>query len=201
MSVQDSGMNKVRVLALAVLGIMLVNVVNVAVKGGMDHGVGMDTFLAGMGDPWQVFINTDLVVGLWFPAAWILLRERGGRTIETVAWIWLLLWWGNIVLAAYVLRAVRQANGDWSLFFLGRSTTGAAIDRSATASRSPYRYAWFAAAAAAAVYIAISLSRVGFAGLPAFGYIAGFTPIVLALVLLGLNGAEFLVGRPTSRTG
>ena len=193
-------MNKLRVLALAVLGIMLVNVVNVAVKGGMDHGVGMDTFLAGMGNPWQSFINTDLVVGLWFPAAWILLRERGSRTIETVVWIWLLLWWGNIVLAVYVLRAVRQANGDWNLFFLGRSAPGAATDRPTVTSRSPYRYVWFAAAAAVAVYVAISLSRVGFTGLPAFGYIAGFTPIVLALVLLGLNGAEFLLGRSAART-
>jgi hypothetical protein len=70
-------MKRVRVIALLVLVAMLANVVHVALKSGMNHGVGMDTFLAGARDPWQLFINCDLVAGLLFMVAWMALRDRG----------------------------------------------------------------------------------------------------------------------------
>ncbi len=113
-------MTGVRILAWIVIAIMGVNMANVILNGGMDHGVGFDTFLAGASNPWQLFINNDLVTGLLFMVGWIILRERGGRVMDVVAWVWMVMWWGNIVVAVYVLRAVGQARGNWSRFFLGR---------------------------------------------------------------------------------
>lgn len=125
-----------RILGWLVIAIMSVLMANILIHDGMDHGVGFDTFAAGASNPWQLFINNDLVTGLFFMSGWVILRERGDRVIDTVAWVWMVMWWGNIIVGVYVLRAVwqagaGQAGGDWHRFFLGRHAqagSNAAVD-------------------------------------------------------------------------
>jgi hypothetical protein len=108
------------ILGVLVISVMSALMANILINDGMDHGVGFDVFNAGASNPWQLFINNDLVTGLLFMCGWMLFREKGGRVIDTVCWIWMVMWWGNIIVAAYVLRAVWQSEGDWNRFFLGR---------------------------------------------------------------------------------
>ncbi len=179
-------MKLVKMVALFLVVVMALNTANVALNSGMDHGVGLDTFLAGTGDPWQVFINSDLTAGLILMIAWIIFRERGGRVIDTLAWVWLTAWWGNIVVAAYIWTAAHYAQGDWSRFFLGRRAPGFANDR---ASRIPVavRVLCFAGAALTAAYVVIGVARSGGALIPVVGYVGGFAPVILAFLLLTLN--------------
>ncbi len=178
-------MRGIRVVAWAVLLIMCGNVLNVSLNSGMGHGVGFDTFLAGMRDPWQTFIDNDLVMGLVFSLGWVIFRERGGRGLETAAWVWMAAWWGNIVIAVYVLRAISQADGDWARFFMGRHAPGgvsAAPWRPAGATRALCALG----AGAAAAYLAYGLGRSGGAVVPMLGYLLGFAPVILSLALLAL---------------
>jgi hypothetical protein len=89
-----------RNIAILVIVIMSGFMLNILLHDSMGHGVGMDTFNAGMADPWRAFIGQDLVSGLFFTVSWLVFRERGGRVIDTIAWAWMALWWGNIVIAA-----------------------------------------------------------------------------------------------------
>ncbi|WP_313806873.1 hypothetical protein [Sphingobium sp.] len=164
-------------LVIAVMGSLMMNIL---IHDGMDHGVGFDVFLAGAGDPWQLFINNDLVTGLWFMCGWIVLRERGGRVMDVVAWVWMVLWWGNIIVAAYVLRAAWQSGGDWSCFFMGRH---AGPSRQAVPSFL-VRTGSGLAAIAVALWLARSIAAVRWAGIPTTGYLLGFLPIILTLLLL-----------------
>ena len=90
------------------------------------------------------------------------------------------LWWGNIVVAAYVLRAAGQADGDWSRFFLGRR---AGIVPAAPLS-APVRALCGLAALAVLIWTGLSVQAVGFAPIATFGYVMGFAPVVLSLLLL-----------------
>ncbi|HET8612128.1 MAG TPA: hypothetical protein VFL92_05115, partial [Sphingomonas sp.] len=150
--------------------------------GGFDHGVGFDTFLAGQSDPWQTFIDNDLVSGLLFAVSWMIFREKGARTIETVAWVWMVMWWGNIVVAIYVLRALAQSDGDWRLLLLGRR---AGLE-SAPQIAPMLRLCCAAGALAVAIWLMIAIPRTGFAAIPTFGYLAGFLPVILSLALIAL---------------
>jgi len=173
-------MTAIRIVAWVVILLMLANGANVALNSGFDHGVGFDTFLAGQGDPWRMFIGNDLVSGLLFAVSWMIFREKGARAIDTVAWVWMVMWWGNIVVAVYVLRAVARSGGDWQLFLFGRRAglTGA------PPITPPLRIACAAGAVAVAAWLAIAIPRTGFAGVPTFGYLAGFLPVILSLALL-----------------
>jgi|GEM_PF-1107837 len=172
----------IRIIAWVVILLMAANGLNVALHSGFDHGVGFDTFLAGQADPWQTFIDNDLVSGLLFAVSWMIFREKGARTIDTVAWVWMVMWWGNIVVAVYVLRAVARSGGDWPLFLSGR--------RAGLADGPPIapalRIACAAGAVAVAVWLAMAIMWTGFAGIPTFGYLAGFLPVILSLALIAL---------------
>jgi hypothetical protein len=170
-----------RTIAAVVMLLAALLMLNILVNDGLNHGVGLDTFLAGVASPWQLFIDQDLVNGLLFTVGWVVFRERGGRVINTVAWAWMALWWGNSVIGAYVLLACAQCQGDWHRFFLGRRAgvlkriwNGAPLQRGASG---------FGAVLAAA-YLAHGLSAAHFAGIATFGYVAAFTPVILSLVLL-----------------
>ena len=170
-------------MALLVICIMTGFMANILIHDSMGHGVGLDTFLAGAVNPWQAFINQDLVSGLLLALTWIVFRQRGARVIDTVAWVWLVLWWGNIVVASYVLVATLQSQGDWVAFFMGR--------RSAVALRRVWpepgiavRALCLLAAAGCAAWLALAISASGFAPIATAGYLLGFAPILLALVLL-----------------
>lgn len=173
-----------RILGWLVIVIMSSLAVNILINDGMDHGVGFDTFASGAGDPWQLFINNDLVAGLLFMCGWIILREKGGRVIDTVAWVWMVLWWGNIIVGVYVLRAAWQAGGDWHRFFLGRRagalpsvTIGAQL-----------RILSGLAALAVAAWTVHAILATDVAPIPTFGYVLGFGPIVLTFLLFALPG-------------
>ena len=181
-------MKLVRGVAWAVIAIIAASLINVAVGSGMDHGVGLDTFLAGSKDPWQMMIGNDLVAGLLMTCAWIVFREKGGRAVDTVAWVWMALWWGNIVIAVYALVAAHQSGGDWARFFLGRRAGGPLVR--AWQPSAPVRLASVACALATLAYLAVSLVGVRFAGLPTFGYVAAFVPVALSFALLARGGAE-----------
>ena len=187
-------MRVVRNIALALIVIMSGNLINVAVNGGFNHGMGFDTFLAGIHDPWQVFINTDLVVGLVIMCAWIVFRERGGATIDTVIWVWMAAWWGNIVVAAYVIRAANQAEGrvrnpgggDWPVFFLGVNAPGFTA---APATPSTIAKGVGAAGALATIgYLVFALLAPGLSAIAVIGYVAAFAPIALLCARLALRG-------------
>jgi hypothetical protein len=170
----------IRIVAWVVIVLMAANGVNVAINSGFDHGVGFDTFLAGAADPWRSFIGNDLVSGLLFAVSWMIFREKGGRTIDIVAWVWMVMWWGNVVVAVYVLRAVARSGGDWQLFLLGR--------RAGLGDAPPIapmlRLCCGLAAVVVAIGLAFAVQRTGFAGIPTFGYLAGFLPVILSLALL-----------------
>ena len=178
-------MKTIKIIAWVVLLVMSANVLNVSLNSGMGHGAGFDTFLAGARDPWQTFINNDLVMGLVFSLSWVIFRERGGRVLDTAAWVWMAAWWGNIVIAAYVLRAAYQADGDWARFFMGRHAPGAVLPAPPRLPAS-LRALCGLGAAAAAVYLAFGLGRTGGAIIPVVGYLLGFPPVILSLALLAL---------------
>ncbi|WP_145902355.1 MULTISPECIES: hypothetical protein [Sphingobium] len=173
-------MTTVRVIAWIVIAIMGANIANVLLNSGLHHGVGFDTFLAGSGDPWQLFINNDLVTGLLFMVSWMALREKGGRLLDTIAWIWMVMWWGNVVVAIYVLRAVSQANGDWQRFFLG----GRAGVVAAAPVSAPGRALCGLGAILVSAWLMWSLQAASFAAIPTLGYVLGFLPIILSFALV-----------------
>lgn len=175
-------MTAIRIVAWGVIVLMLANGANVAINSGFDHGVGFDTFLAGQADPWRMFIGNDLVSGLLFAVSWMIFREKGGRAIDIVAWVWMVMWWGNVVVAIYVLRAVARSGGDWQIFLQGRR----AGQRPASLLPATQRLCCAAGALAVAIWLAIAIPRTGFAAIPTFGYLAGFLPVILSLALLAL---------------
>ena len=183
-------MKRTKTIAAVLIAIMSGNLINVAVNGGFNHGMGLDTFLAGIRDPWQVFINTDLVVGLVLTIAWIMFRERGGRAIDTMIWVWMAAWWGNIVVAAYVIRAANQAGSqagrEWPVFFMGRNASGF-TDAGAPPS-SLGRIIGALGALAAASYLVMALLAPGLTAMAVIGYLAAFVPVVLLCARLGLQG-------------
>jgi hypothetical protein len=182
MADERTGMTAIRIVTWIVILLMGASGVNVALHSGFDHGVGFDTFLAGSADPWRMFIGNDLVSGLLFAVSWMIFREKGARTIDTIAWVWMVMWWGNIVVAVYVLRAVARSGGDWQLFLLGR--------RAGLTDAPPpvpmLRLGCAAAALAVATWLALAIPRTGFAGVATFGYLMGFLPVILSLALLAM---------------
>jgi hypothetical protein len=173
-------MKGARIIAWVVIAIMGVNMANVAINSGMDHGVGFDTFLAGSGDPWQLFINNDLVTGLFFMVGWLIFRERGGRLADRIAWVWMIMWWGNIVVAAYVLLALWQACGDDRRFFMGRREgrlPGLRIG-------GVVRVVSGVTAALVALWTCAEIVKVGFAPIAIFGLVMGFAPVILSFLLI-----------------
>lgn len=179
-------MKGIRILAWIVIAIMGANMANVLLNSGFDHGAGFDTFLAGASDPWQLFINNDLVTGLLFMVGWIILRERGRRGLDTLAWCWMVMWWGNIVVAAYVLRAVGQAQGDWHRFFIGRPAGVVP----AGGPSSTMRLLCGLAALAVLTWTGRGILATGGAPISILGYLLGFIPVVLTLVLLAFPARQ-----------
>jgi hypothetical protein len=183
-----------RNLGIVVIAIMSALAFNIVLVDGMGHGVGLDTFLAGTRNPWQMFINQDLVSGLLLTVSWIIYRQRGCRVIDTVAWVWMALWWGNIVVAAYIILAVAQSAGDPAGFFLGRR------------SARPLRPVWSAPSAAlraACVIVAVACAayllrglRTASTGVAAVGYLLAFTPITLSALLLAMPDRRTALAPP-----
>jgi formate/nitrite transporter FocA (FNT family) len=126
------------------------------------------------------------VMGLVLSISWIIYRERGGRVIDTVLWVWLAAWWGNIVVATYVFRAAVQSRGDWGRFFLGSP----AVDGTRRATPPLMRVIAAAVAVAVAVYLVMALRAPGLTAIAVIGYLAAFPPVILAAALIALRGAD-----------
>lgn len=185
-------MNWIRLLACLVMAAMILLGTNIVLNGSLDEGLGMDRFLAGLADPWTTFIGFDLMCGLLLVAGWIVWRQRGGRLLDTVAWVLCLTWWGNIVTAGYILVAFRQSRGDPARFFMGERA--ASLQSVWPATNWPARILALAAALGVAALTLMKVRQLGLAELPGQAYIPGFLPIILALVLLAFP-------EKTSKTG
>jgi hypothetical protein len=171
-----------RAIAAVVILLAAILLLNILINDSMDHGVGMDTFLAGAANPWQLFINQDLVNGLFFTVAWLVFREHGGRALDTIAWAWMAFWWGNSVIGAYVLLAAAQSGGDFNRFFLGNRA--GPLSRIWNKPAVVPRGICILGALLAAAYLIHGLLHVHFQGIAAFGYTAGFLPVILSFLLL-----------------
>ena len=176
----------IRRVAIVVIVLMSTLGANIILNDSLGNGLGFDVFLAGTGSPWQLFINNDLVSGLLFTTSWIIYRERGNRTLDTVAWVWMALWWGNIIVACYVLVALRQAAGDHARFFQG-ARAGALAPAWPHPSR-PLQLLLLALAAVVTAALAQTLVGARDA-IAAIGSLLGFAPLVLTFALLAFPGA------------
>lgn len=170
-----------RNLAWVVVVAMLALAGNILFNGSLDEGLGMDRFLEGLADPWRTFIGFDLLAGLLLMSGWIVWRQKGERAADTIAWILCLAWWGNLIVAAYILVALRQSGGDPARFFMGRR---AGDLHSAWSPSGVARLLALAGALGTAAFAAMRMAQLGLSGLAGQAYVPGFLPIVLALVLL-----------------
>jgi hypothetical protein len=176
-------MSAVRRVAILVIVLMSALGANIVINDSLANGLGFDVFLAGAGSPWQLFINNDLVSGLLFAVTWIIYRERGNRAMDTITWVWMALWWGNIMVAAYVLVALRQAAGDDARFFLGKRAGALAQVWPAPSRVSKILLLLIAAVIIAYLGMLLVSARNAVA---AIGSFLGFAPIALSLALLAL---------------
>lgn len=174
-------MGWVRNLAWVVVVAMLALAGNILLEGSLNEGLGMDRFLAGLADPWRTFIGFDLLAGLLLMSGWLVWRQQGTRLADTLAWVLCIAWWGNIVVAAYILVAMRQSGGDPARFFMG---SRAGPLRSAWSPPPAARLLALAGALGTAAFALMRIAQLGLSGLAGQAYVPGFAPIVLALVLL-----------------
>jgi len=172
-----------RVAGWVVLIVQTVGMVQILRNDSMYHGVGNDFFNQMLKDYWGSFISFDLMMGLLLFCVWLGWREKTARLLETIAWIWNILWWGNIVVAIYVLIAVHESRGDLLAFFAGRRSDRPL--RQLTLHRTlAGRALSFVLAGGTAVWLWRALHIVNFTGVPAFGLYAGFLPLILAFSLM-----------------
>jgi hypothetical protein len=181
-------------LAGFVIVLMLGLGLNIALNDGFGHGAGLDTFNAGAADPWQLFINMDLIAGLLLMLGWMVFRQQGAPMVETLAWALLFLWWGNIAVAAYILGCVVQAQGRADAMLLGRRAAPLAGVR---ALYPILRITGAAVCIAALVIMVRGAASVGFAGQNVFGYVAAFGTLAFggAVLALSARGARAKAAR------
>ncbi len=185
-------MNWARILGWLVFLSMLGLGANVVIHGSLDQGLGMDRFLAGLADPWTMFIGFDLMAGLLLAAGWIGWRQHGERLLDTIAWIGCLIWWGNIVVAAYLLIALAQSGGDPARFFMG--ARAGELRRVWPSGSWLIRLIALVGAALVAIFAIRKIALLELSGLPGQAYVPGFAPVVLALVLLAIPTRKPLGG-------
>lgn len=171
-------MSVIRVLCWIVVIVNGANLVNVAINSGFGHGAGLDTFLGGVGNPWQLTINTDLIAGLLLTIGWMVYRERHAPLMQRIAWAWSAAWWGNIVIAVYVLRLVRRPDQD-----VANLLVGGRVEQTAPRS-APGRLAALAAALLLLACLVRELMTPGLALIGVVGYLAGLVPLILSLALM-----------------
>jgi hypothetical protein len=144
------------------------------------NGAGMDVFFHGyFADPWQAVINFDLMAGLMLAACWVWWREADRGAALT--WILVLLYWGNLILAIYLYRALSRSNGQWAVVTMGRHAPGFVAPQRASPPLL-LRGLLYLAALALAVVIVYASRAAGFALFPTTGYLWGlgcFIPVLL----------------------
>lgn len=182
-------MKTARFICAAMMFVAALHFVVAIATVGLHQGAGSDVFFTGyFGNPWQAVINVDLMAGLTLAACWLVWREpdRGAG----IAWAIVLLYWGNLVLAAYLFRELGRSKGDWAYVALGRHAPGfAAVPRAAAPAAQR-----LAALAAALAVVALTLwlcVRAEWAPFPVMGYVwglGGFIPALLCLARPAASG-------------
>jgi len=93
----------------------------VATAVGLVYGLSVGNFFAEGAAiarmPWGLTLLVDVYVGFFLVSCWIACRENGGSA--AFIWIALILAFGNIVTAVYILRAVHSSRGDSRRFWMG----------------------------------------------------------------------------------
>lgn len=176
----DNRIGAARIVAGFVILLMLVLAANIGANDSFGHGSGMDTFNAGSSNPWQLFINMDLMSGLLLILGWMIWRERGESVLRIVAWAVLFLWWGNIAVASFILTSLYLSGGRADMLLMGRRI-GQPLPAGATGK-------WAAmlcliGALASAIVMVRGLIAVQFVGMGAFGYAVAFGTLIFALLV------------------
>ena len=170
-----------KITAVVVIALMTFLMGNILVNDGLMTGIGMDRFIAGLPDPWQAFIDFDMMSGLFIMFGWIVYRQKGARLLDTIVWVLMGNWWGNIVIAAYILVAIRQSEGDAARFFMGAQ---AGAMKPVWDPSSLMRGMCLIGAGAVLLYMGNAMRSLGFTGLPSWAFLPAFGPLVAGLVLL-----------------
>ena len=173
-------MKTARILCAVTMLVAAVHFVIAIATVGLHQGAGSDVFFAGyFSNPWQAVINVDLMAGLTLAACWLLWREpdRGAG----IAWAIVLLYWGNLVLAAYLFRELGRSNGSWAYVALGRNAPGFVATPRVPASAAQ-RGLFIAAALALAGLTFMLCVRADWAPFAVMGYVWGFGGFIPALL-------------------
>ena len=178
-------MKAARYLCVVIIAVMVVSMLRIIATTGFSEGAGFNVWVAGLADPWQGFINLDLVTGLLLFAAWILYRER--QSSQTKAWLWVAttLYWGNLVVAIYIYSALTKADGNWQSFFMGGSAEPPATSGGL---QWPARLFFAALALGFLAFLAWGIFSAGGALFPTIGYLGGFVPLAAACGYCALRG-------------
>jgi hypothetical protein len=170
-----------------VIVVMLYHFATAIAATGIHQGLGSDVFFSGYrANRWQAGIDADLLVGLLLMVCWIFLRERS--VVNALVWSVLVFYWGNLVVALYILYQIQVSGGRWDLVMLGRHAANAPAE----APREPWPLAtkllFWASAIAVAVYVARATAAANFAFLPSMGYAGGIGCFIYVLLRLAYVG-------------
>jgi len=169
-----------RTICLAVILIMGVNFAIAISSTGIHQGLGTDVFMTGSAsNPWQAGIDADLVMGLVLMISWILWRER--RLADGLVWAFMVLYWGNIVVASYLLLQLNRSKGQWDFVLLGHHASGA-IEEPRRPWPFPIKVGLYLMACALAIYVVLASIAVKFTFAPTAGYFGGLGCVVAVLL-------------------
>jgi len=70
-------------------------------------------------NPWGVMSLIDLYVGFALFSIWIVYREKSAR--KATIWVVIMMILGFFTGCIYLLKALYEADGDWSIVFHGRT--------------------------------------------------------------------------------
>lgn len=94
-----------------------------AMTAGLINGFVNGDFLADGGalleNPWGIMAMIDLYVGFALFSIWIVYRER--VLWKIIIWIVTLMIFGFLIGSIYVLKALYESKGNWSIVFHGLS--------------------------------------------------------------------------------
>jgi len=170
-----------RIICIAVIVIMGVEFATAISATGIHQGLGTDVFMSGSAaNSWQSGIDTDLVMGLILMVSWILWRESS--LVNGLVWAFTVLYWGNIVVAVYLLLQLNRSKGRWDFVLLGYHASG----RSSESPRRPWplsvKMALYLVAVVIGIYVVRASLAVNFAFAPTVGYIGGLGCFVAILL-------------------
>ena len=105
-------MKAAKIVAWICLLAMTAGLVNAFVNGNflVDGGALLE-------NPWGIMSMIDLYVGFTLFSIWIVYREK--TMWKTIIWVVTLMIFGFLIGSIYVLKALYESKGDWSVAFHG----------------------------------------------------------------------------------